>query len=212
MANNYEILPLFPIPLFKAKLPSYLSSLVPWLNIQPMSPSHPNNNFYGERSKNTYILESDKCIELKNIILDYALTYGKMLGLKCDEYKFSQSWITLKKPNQSHQQHSHSNSTISGVLYYDSYYSSPNSSIIFHKENSIDPTQLSIDYDTPLNQYNIQTVSIQPSPGDLLLFPSTLSHSVPKNTSDRARKSLAFNIVPTKGFGEESSLNKLKFN
>ena len=45
----------------------------------------------------------------------------------------------------------------------------------------------------------------------IILFPSSLLHSVPLNTTDSIRKSLAFNAVPKTGLGTESSLNELKF-
>ena len=53
--------------------------------------------------------------------------------------------------------------------------------------------------------------SIEFTPGLLLLFPSYLHHSVPLNKTDKTRCSLAFNIVPTIGLGEETSLTELKF-
>ena len=44
----------------------------------------------------------------------------------------------------------------------------------------------------------------------LILFVSACS-SVPKNTSNQDRKSLAFNVVPRDGFGHEENLTQLKF-
>ena len=49
------------------------------------------------------------------------------------------------------------------------------------------------------------------SPGLLVLFPSYLHHSVPLNKTEHPRHSLAFNVVPTIGFGEEMNLTELKF-
>ena len=48
-------------------------------------------------------------------------------------------------------------------------------------------------------------------PGLLILFPSYLHHSVPVNNTSKTRCSLAFNIVPSKSLGDESSLTELKF-
>jgi hypothetical protein len=48
-------------------------------------------------------------------------------------------------------------------------------------------------------------------PGLLLLFPSYLPHSVPLNETNYTRCSLAFNVVPTIGFGSEDNLTELLF-
>jgi ectoine hydroxylase-related dioxygenase (phytanoyl-CoA dioxygenase family) len=56
-----------------------------------------------------------------------------------------------------------------------------------------------------------QEFSVNFEPGLLVLFPSYLHHSVPVNKSNSVRCSLAFNIVPTTGFGEEESLTELLF-
>jgi hypothetical protein len=47
-------------------------------------------------------------------------------------------------------------------------------------------------------------------PGDLILFPSWLEHEVPLNQTQEVRKSLAFNCIPSIGFGEEGDLTELK--
>ncbi len=59
--------------------------------------------------------------------------------------------------------------------------------------------------------YAQKEFSIEFTPGLLLLFPSYLHHSVPLNKTEKTRCSLAFNVVPTVGFGEETSLTELKF-
>jgi hypothetical protein len=44
-----------------------------------------------------------------------------------------------------------------------------------------------------LNKFNSVTVNIHVNQGDIILFPSDLSHSVPVNNEDYTRVSLAFN-------------------
>jgi hypothetical protein len=44
-----------------------------------------------------------------------------------------------------------------------------------------------------------------------LLFPSHLHHSVPLNKTEKTRCSVAFNVVPNVGFGDECMLTELKF-
>ena len=214
MENSYRILDLFPTPLLQTNLPSKFSSIQIWLDSQPLRKSENSKNF-GDISESTYILDSKECLDLKKYILKYALKFGsEYMGYNYKEYRFSQSWISHKYPNQSHLPHIHSNSTISGIIYYGEFFENT-PSIIFHKNNNI-PSNVNViqhpkNTDT-LNPYNSEGFSYIPSPGTLLLFPSYLQHSVPLNTTNKVRKSLAFNIVPKEGFGSEEDLTELKFN
>jgi uncharacterized protein (TIGR02466 family) len=109
--------------------------------------------------------------------------------------------------------HTHPNSLISGVLYFgESEEKTP--AIKFH--NPIFGTNVS--YISPKKikdkrdkKYAMEFLSIDFEAGLLILFPSYLHHSVPLNKTDKTRCSLAFNVVPTIGFGDENNLTELKF-
>ena len=208
MENKFNISSLFPTPVLNCSLPSQLANITSFLDSQPLKTL--GEGYYGTNSLNTYILNDDKCKELRSFILEMALNFGKELGYICDEYKITQSWITHKYPNQSHAPHSHSNSLFSGVFYYGSQFKSDCSSIKFHKPGS--NHQDIAHPNTENSLFLTETVSYLPTSGDLLIFPSTLVHSVPKNTTNEIRKSLAFNIVPKNGLGHETTLTELKFN
>ena len=213
MQTNYEILELFPTPVFTTVLPNTLSSVIPWFYKQEMLSEEVDSPNYGERSKNSYILNEPECSDLSKHVLSLIPSFGKMLGLDYDSYKFSQSWLSYKHPGQHHTMHSHPNSLISGVFYFgEPVEKTP--AIKFHKPimgtnvSYIAPKELS---DKRESKYGWKEFSIEFTPGLLLLFPSHLNHSVPLNKTDTTRCSLAFNIVPTIGFGQEESLTELKF-
>ena len=215
MENNYEILPLFPLPLYIVTLPNSLANLVPELDKQPMIKNSSNNKEYGHRSKDSYLLDNPIFKDLKNTILNHVLEFSQnILGYAYEEYIFSQSWLTHKYPNEAHSPHTHPNSLISGVFYYGKF-TSDTPQITFHN-SSISPSHVSIirpsTNPTIKNNYNSTEFHLKVSPGDLILFQSNLAHSVPTNTTNYIRKSLAFNIVPKNGFGDESELTELKFN
>ena len=207
---------LFPIPLFITSIPPNLSSIVPFFNQQKMGGNEGANNIYGIKSLNSYILNEPECLELSQFIISQTKIYSnQILNYNYPSYKFTQSWLSYKRPKESHIQHSHPNSIISGVLYYGEY-SKLSPSIVFHKNTSFpsNTNSIQIKYkstDSP-SPYSSENIFYNPNPGDLILFPSYLQHSVPTNTSDKIRKSLAFNIVPTEGLGDEESLTELKFN
>jgi uncharacterized protein (TIGR02466 family) len=222
MENNYQIIPLFPIPLCISRLPNNLSTVTDYFDQQEILKQEPEAVAeYGDRSKNSYILDEPECSELKSFILNLALEFStNTLGYSCTSYKFSQSWISLKSPGHHHKLHTHPNSIISGVIYYGEYlpdtplinFHKPTSNIVGHLENNL----ISIPHSSPLPSSSLPYVGniypFTPTPGDIIMFHSSLPHSVPKNTTNKVRKSLAFNIVPTEGFGDEHSLTRLKFN
>ena len=217
MEQQFQILELFPTPVLAITIPEQYSGVTEYFSKQEMaSTANPNSvdvSNYGDRSTNSYILDEPECIHLKTYILDLTKEFGKALGYTYDSYKFGQSWISLKHPGQHHTMHTHPNSLISGVLYFGEP-EEKTPAIRFHKSslglqaNVIRP---SITPDKRNLKYAWEQFDVEFSPGLLLLFPSYLHHSVPVNKSNSTRCSLAFNVVPTKGFGNEGDLTELKF-
>ena len=213
MQINYEILELFPTPVFTTMIPLEFSKVVPWLFKQEMLSEEVDSPNYGERSKNSYILEEPEAIDLKSYILGLTSQYGKLLGYDYESYRFGQSWVSYKHPGQHHTMHSHPNSLISGVFYFGEP-TDKTPAIKFHKlEGGFNVSYLSpkLVKDKRELKYSQKEFSIEFTPGLLLLFPSYLHHSVPLNKTDKTRCSLAFNVVPKVGLGDETSLTELKF-
>lgn len=213
MQIKYEILELFPTTVFTSMLPLKLTKIIPWLFNQEMLSKEVDSSNYGARSKNSYILEERECSELKSHILQLVSEYGKILGYDYDSYKLGQSWISYKHPGQHHTMHTHPNSLISGVFYFGEP-ADKTPAIKFHKmEGGVNTSYLSpkVVLDRRDIKYAQNEFSIEFTPGLLLLFPSYLHHSVPLNKTEKTRCSLAFNVVPSVGFGDEISLTELKF-
>jgi uncharacterized protein (TIGR02466 family) len=213
MQINYEILELFPTPVFTTMIPLEFSKVTPWLFKQEMLSEEVDSPNYGERSKNSYILEEPEAIDLKSYILGLTSQYGKLLGYDYESYRFGQSWVSYKHPGQHHTMHSHPNSLISGVFYFGEP-TDKTPAIKFHKfAGGFNVSYLSPKFvkDKRELKYSQTEFSIEFTPGLLLLFPSYLHHSVPLNKTDKTRCSLAFNVVPTVGLGDEISLTELKF-
>lgn len=213
MQINYEILELFPTPVFTTMIPLEFAKVVPWFYKQEMLSEEIDSPNYGERSKNSYILDEPESKDLKNFILPLVSQFGKQLGFDYDTYRFEQSWLSYKHPGQHHTMHSHPNSLISGVFYFgEPVDKTP--AIKFHKlEGGFNVSYLSPK--TVRNKRDLKFAqkefSIEFTPGLLLLFPSYLHHSVPLNKTDKTRCSLAFNTIPIVGLGDETSLTELKF-
>jgi uncharacterized protein (TIGR02466 family) len=194
-------------------IPVHLSSVIPFLDSQDMNTKTDETN-YGRRSRDSYVLNKHECKGLHNFILECVQDYaGSTLLYDYERYKFTQSWISQKEPGQHHMMHTHPNSLISGVFYYGpSEEFTP--AIKFHKaiggfnQGSIMPRTKA---DKRSSKFAWTDFSVNFEAGLLVLFPSWLHHSVPQNITDSVRCSLAFNVVPAVGLGEEENLTELLF-
>ena len=164
---------------------------------------------YGHRSKNSYILDEPQSHPLRDYILERVRDYSyNDLFYDYSSYKMSQSWLSYKEPGQHHTMHTHPNSLISGVFYFGpSEEKTP--AIRFHNARvGVGAQQIK---PKTRKGYNPDVMDVMFEAGMMVLFPSYLHHSVPVNTSNSIRCSLAFNVVPSIGFGEEGNLTELKF-
>ena len=111
----------------------------------------------------------------------------------------TQSWINLTESGQSHNKHVHTNSFLSGVLYLDAIDNVDR--ITFYKEE-YDVLNVAPSKYTTLN---CQSETFFVKTGKLLIFPSLLSHEVPKiDTNRKTRISLSFNTFLKGRLGDET--------
>jgi uncharacterized protein (TIGR02466 family) len=117
--------------------------------------------------------------------------------------KITQSWANYTEPGQWHHKHEHPNSFVSGVFYPQAnretdkiyFYRSGFQQIKFPPEN--------------WNVYNSESWWFEVGTGDLILFPSSLTHMVETVQGNQTRISLSFNTFPVGSIGEEVSLTGL---
>ena len=113
------------------------------------------------------------------------------------------SWTNKNPQNSRHHEHKHPNSIISGVFYFSTTDTTP---IKFHKS---DYWGLKLEYKN-FNNYNGESIYVPISSGELILFPSSTTHSVPTNQSNVVRYSLSFNTFTETGeVGSKSQLTYL---
>ncbi len=117
--------------------------------------------------------------------------------------RITQSWFNYSKPGEWHHKHAHPNSFVSGVLYMKA--AKDNDRIYFHRGgyNQIDiPTN-------NFNVYNSASWWLPVETGRLMLFSSSLIHSVEPVQGEDTRISLAFNTFPVGYVGQEETLSAL---
>lgn len=172
-------------------------------------------DIYGQVSASTYILNEPAVGTLAAHILNEATFMARdILSWNVSGMQFTQSWVSIKNPGQYHVRHSHYNSVISGVYYFNDDNGVNQSDLIFHKNKNPGNEfgTLQVQYNPNAStQFSWETFNITPKKGLLVMFPSYLDHSVGINNSNISRKSLAFNLLPVGKLGSESGLTQVLF-
>tara|TARA_R110002049_G_scaffold42440_1_gene126445 strand:- start:389 stop:1009 length:621 start_codon:yes stop_codon:yes gene_type:complete len=157
----------------------------------------------------TYVLENKKLLFLKQKVMEHVNVYfDQVYAPKTDVIPYiTQSWINYTDENQFHHKHSHPNSLVSGVLYLDADIDLD--SIIFYRPKQYQ----TITIDTKDDCYNVFNSSLwtySVKTRDIILFPSSLEHSVETKKGKNTRMSLAFNVFVKGNIGSTQGLSELK--
>jgi len=203
--NKPSIHSIFPTPIYTTKMGRGFTKQE--LNFVKEQKKHCKNNQGNINTKDNYILNRK---EFKNI--------KKFLDKNCKEYLdtvicpknnielyITQSWLNYTETNQYHHQHSHPNSVVSGVLYFDS--DIKNDKILFSKQG-YEQIKPEID-ETKFNFWNSGSWWFPVETGDLFMFPSSTIHQVETKKGNNTRISLAFNTFYKGTVGSDSALTQL---
>jgi len=156
-------------------------------------------------SVSKYVLENESLSLIKKFIEECLLKYKETILETEDDIEIyiTQSWVNWTTNSGYHHIHAHPNSIISGVLYL---VAENGDKINFTSDryNQIQFTQ------KVFNQWNSNTWDILVKSGDLLLFPSSLPHCVPKLKRDGVRASLSFNTFVRGEIGRKDHAAGLK--
>jgi uncharacterized protein (TIGR02466 family) len=110
------------------------------------------------------------------------------------EFRIAAAWINISRPGAFNCTHVHPDSTFSGVLYLQSA-GVGSGRIVFDPDVWRGREMMSYTEEAR-NAYLLwPTYSYPPTPGMMLLFPSTLAHFVEANLSDSDRISVSFNLT-----------------
>lgn len=194
---------LFPTPVVQIDLDYNLTEeQLLFIKKQPVRPNYGNST-----SRNNYILNEPELLELKELLLLNAQNFiDELYKPKYDiDTYITQSWLNYNSSTDFHHKHSHPNSLISGVYYVENT-SVDNGKIYFYSDRYRQVYTEPIEH----NIYNSVEWWINATPGQLLLFPSYLTHSVEPVSFHETRISLSFNTFARGLFGEDSALTGLR--
>jgi uncharacterized protein (TIGR02466 family) len=156
-------------------------------------------------SKERYLLDDPKLASLREFIEASVSMYFKEIYSPKNKVnlRITQSWVNYTKPGQKHHKHAHPNSFISGVFYIKA--NKETDRIHFFK-GGYQQIKLPVDQ---WNLYNSDSWWLPVGTGELILFPSSLTHMVEEVKGEDLRVSMSFNTFPVGHVGSDANLSGL---
>jgi uncharacterized protein (TIGR02466 family) len=194
---------LFPTPVFFSSLERKLTPLeTKFLNKKEKDTYNNTGNI---TSNDNYVLNEKPFLNLKNELDLKVKEYFDKIICPSNKVKpyITQSWLNYTKRNQYHHKHQHPNSLVSGVFYINA--DEKLDKIKFFKED-YQAIKLEI---KEYNLFNSQSWWFTVKTGDIVLFPSSLTHMVETKEGDNVRTSLAFNVFVEGKVGNNKDLTEL---
>ncbi len=203
--EQYDIQPLFATPYFRASVGHAITSeQVSFIKNLKMK-----RNKQNLISENLYIFEEPELKSIKDAVQEALDIYAeKVMGISQKLY-VTQSWSLINDSNVGMHPHSHSNSIVSGSLYYTDL-PQPSSRMIFDRHTTYRQLQINPDADKH-NLYNTPANVVTPQTHDLLLFSSAINHLVEPNATQQKRYSIAFNCWIKGTIGSFQDVSELTF-
>jgi uncharacterized protein (TIGR02466 family) len=198
------IKPIFPTPTVHSHLSrEFTETEIDFINEQGKKTVKNEGN---SNSFNHYVLEDPAMAGIKEELMDVVKFW--FTNVACNttvEPYITQSWLNWTTKNQYHHRHTHANSILSGVLYIHG-----NEETINFERGVYEQIKILPDSDELSNEYNSENSWFSTPPGKIILFPSSVIHSVGKKQTEDLRVSLAFNVFVRGNLGKATSLTELK--
>lgn len=211
MNNDVQVFNLFPVPLYVTTYNQNTTDMVRYFDSCEMNTA--NDGGYGIISKNSYIIDNPICNPLSNFIMFHMREFAtNIMRYNYEEIQFAQSWLTYKTPGQFHKAHTHPNTLIAAVFYYE--HQEDDAAICFSKEaksyhrSYLEPSLLD---DYQQHTYSQEEIYFKPKLNNLIIFPSYLTHGVPPNKTNRVRKALGVNALTKGTLGDRETISEIIF-
>ena len=208
-----ELMQLFPIPVMICPYTENYDKELEWIRNQPCRRENKGGGHhcapggavmhYNRQSEETFVLDKPELSNIREFIEEKIKKYVKNIMASDDTLVITQSWLNKSGKGESHHEHVHPNSMISGVWFPQIHEQMP--PIQFRGGHQRDVALSTKQFNT----FNSATFMLPMKRGELLLFPSNLSHSVPVNQGEEERISLSFNTWPKGNMGDKKSLTYL---
>ena len=165
-------------------------------------------NVGNRTSEDTYVLNNKAFKNLKKDLSTKVMDYFDQIICTDNAITpyITQSWLNYTKTNEFHHMHQHPNSLVSGVFYVAA--DDTVDKIVFRKPDSGPQPHIKLNI-AKYNMFNCERSFYMVKTGDLVLFPSHLSHGVDQKKDANTRISLSFNVFFKGTIGNKIQLTEL---
>ena len=215
-----QVIPIFPTPIFVQDITltfkeqnALISTNTTPTTDKKLLNGEAVSDMWTNLSDNKQVLRMDELKNIRNTILTNSKIFvNEVMGYDIKGMVDVLSWTNQKPSDREHRTHTHPNSFISGVLYFDDEYDE-GQAIVFEKHPGANAVCQLIpkrrtDIDT---DFSTQHAIIPAQKGRLILFPSHLPHFVPKSEPGKIRRSMAFNLMPEGSLGDIMHLTDFQY-
>jgi uncharacterized protein (TIGR02466 family) len=194
---------IFPTPIYISKLNRELTNKE--LSFIDKTKLDVYKNEGNTTSNDNYILNQKIFKDLKEEIDLRVQDYFNKIISPTDAITpyITQSWLNYTETNQYHHKHQHPNSLVSGVFY-------------INCDDKFDKIKFFQEYYKTIkpevkewNTWNSESWWFSVKTGDIILFPSSLTHMVETKEGTNTRISLAFNVFIKGTIGNNKNLTEL---
>jgi uncharacterized protein (TIGR02466 family) len=208
--ESTEIVPLFPTLVWKMQLSRDTYEPINAKiesKLMELAQATPELSTNGKLQTDQTLHHLPEFQDLNNIINGAATGVLDFLKIVYESLELTGCWANISPPGDGHRPHTHPNNYLSGVYYIQTQEGA--NTISFDdprpQTNIISPAT------SEITDENAGQIHITTREGLLVMFPSWLQHQVPRNKSQKARISIAFNIMFSQ-FGETMSQPKWQGN
>lgn len=203
-ARDYIVKPLFAEPYFVTNIADAISPE----QVKKLKAEKMLTNQVNQISEELYLFERPDFASIKDAVQEALDTFAREVMGISQKLSVTQSWTLINPPGVGMHGHTHSNSLVSGSLYYTDM-PNPPGKMIFERFNQYRQIELMVG-DDKTNIYNAPRNAVVPKKGDLVLFSSAIQHYVEPNNSKENRYSIAFNTFVRGKIGSFRDVSELE--
>lgn len=202
--REFTVKPLFAEPYFVTNIMDAISpKQVDFIKSVTMQQNQMNHI-----SDELYLFNRPELKSIKKAVHEALATYAnEVMGIEQD-LEVTQSWALMNPPGVGMHAHTHSNSLVSGSLYY-APMPDPPGNMVFERANGYQQIDMRVN-EGKQNVYNTPRNAVIPKQGDVVLFSSSIMHFVEVNNSTQDRYSIAFNSFVRGKIGSFRDVSELK--
>ena len=201
--RSYEVKPLFAEPYFTMDI----SDAIDPGQVEKLKKLAMRDNQINLISEELFVFKRKEFASIARAVQQGLDIFAEEVMGISQKLEVTQSWTLTNRPGAAMHGHSHSNSIVSGSLYY-APLPDPVANMVFERHTSYQALAFNVRPDKT-NIYSAQRNVIVPKQGMLVLFPSKLQHYVEPNQATTDRHSIAFNSFVRGTIGDLRDVSQL---